>query len=332
MDFSTVYLGKTLRSPLVVSANPLSDNLDNIKRMEDAGAGAIVLTSLFEEQLRMERNPHYRQYTHGLDNDPALLPHYADHSDVGSNSDAYLEHIRKAKAAVSIPIIASLNGTTAGGWSLFAKQIAGAGADALELNLYNIPSDPSLSAAEIESGLLLTAQIVKRAITIPVAVKLSPYFTNMAAVARSFDEAGLDGLVLFNRFYQPDLSLETLVEYPHILLSTAQDLRLPLHWIAALHGRVHLSLAATGGIHEGIDAIKALMVGANVVMVASALLKNGIDHLRYIEAQMRGWLQTNEYASIDELRGVASVARRDSPADLDRAQYMRALKTYLPKP
>jgi len=312
MDLTTTYLGKRLRSPLVVSANPLSESLANIKRMEDAGAGAIVLYSLFEEQL------HVNQYTEQpLFQVPA---------------DVYLEHIRKAKEAVAIPIIASLNGTSGSGWSHYARQIEQAGADALELNLYALETDPRVSPHDIESTYVGIAGTVKAVVKIPVAVKLSPYFTSMAYTVRQFDEARIDALVLFNRFYQPDIDLETRTVYPHVLLSTSQDLRLPLRWIGILYQRIDAQLAATGGIHHGQDVVKAIMAGANVTMMASALLMNGIEHLRVVEQQLCEWMDQYEYSSLDAMRGTLSQVHCDNPAEFERSQYMRALTTYLPKP
>lgn len=311
MDLTTVYLGKRLRSPLIVSANPLTDSIDNLKRMEDAGAGAIVLSSLFEEQLHAEQ--------------------YTEQPEFQAPADAYLEHIRKAKQSVDIPIIASLNGSTGSGWSHYARQIEQAGADALELNLYAIETDPRVLPHDIEANYVGIAHTVKAVIKIPVAVKLSPYFTNMAYMAHQFDEARIDALVLFNRFYQPDIDLEMRTVYPHVMLSTPQDLRLPLRWIGILYQRIDAQLAATGGIHHGQDVVKAIMAGANVAMMASALLLNGIEHLRVVEHQLREWMDQYEVTSIDAMRGSLSQVRCDNPAEFERAQYMRALTTYLPK-
>jgi dihydroorotate dehydrogenase (fumarate) len=331
MDFSTTYLHKKLRSPLVVSANPLTENIDNIKRMEDAGAGAVVLYSLFEEQLRQEQHTLYHHLTHGTESYAEALTYFPEPIEYHTTSDAYLEHIRKAKEAVSIPIIASLNGSTAGGWTLFSERIEQAGADGLELNLYSIPTDPSLSPEAIEQSYLVTARIVKGAVKIPVAIKLSPFFTNLAQFARQLDQLAIDALVLFNRFYQPDIDLETRGVYPHLLLSSSHDLRLPLRWIAILYGRIKANLAATSGIHSGQDAIKAIMAGANVAMMTSALLDHGINHLRTVEQEMREWMQQNEYDSVDQMRGSVSQLNCENPSEFERVQYMRALTTYLPR-
>ncbi len=331
MDFSTTYLKKTLRSPLVVSANPLSEKLDNIKRMEDAGAGAIVLYSLFEEQLRQEELTLNHHMTHGTESFPEALTYFPEPLEYHTTSDAYLEHIRKAKEAVSIPIIASLNGSTVGGWTSFAQKIEQAGADGLELNLYSIPADPNWTPGELELGYLVTAKWVKHAIKIPVAIKLSPFFTNLANFATQLDQMGVDALVLFNRFYQPDIDLENLTVYPHLMLSSSHDLRLPLRWIAMLHGRVKADLAATSGIHKGKDALKALMAGAKVAMMASVLLSRGIEHLHTIELEMRAWMEENEYNSIEQMQGSVSQINCENPSEFERAQYMRALTTYRPR-
>ncbi len=328
MDFSTTYLHKKLRSPLVVSANPLTENLDNLKRMEDAGASAVVLYSLFEEQLRQEELTLDRDLTQGTESFAEALTYFPEPIEYHSTSDSYLEHIRKAKEALSIPVIASLNGTTVGGWTLFAQKIEQAGADGLELNLYSVPADAKWTPSEIELGYLVTAKWVKHAIKIPVAVKLSPFFTNMANFAVQLDQLGVDALVLFNRFYQPDIDLETREVVPHVSLSTSSELRLPLRWIALLYGRIKANLAATSGIHTGQDVIKALMAGANVTMMASALLANGIDHLRAVESEMRIWMEANEYESVEQMLGSVSQLNCENPSGFERAQYMKALTTY----
>jgi dihydroorotate dehydrogenase (fumarate) len=246
--------------------------------------------------------------------------------------DAYLDLIRRAKAAVSIPIIASLNGATVGGWTRYARRMQEAGADALELNVYYIPTDPALSGAQVEDtyGEILTA--VKAAVSIPVAIKLSPYFSNMAAMARRLDELGTDGLVLFNRFYQPDIDLETLEVRPNVLLSTPQDLRLPLTWIGILYGRLRADMAASSGAHTGADALKLLLCGATVVMMTSALLRHGPGHLRTVLDEMTGWMREREYESVDQLRGSVSQMHAEDPSAFERAQYMRALTTYVLPP
>jgi len=330
VDLSTMYLSTKLRSPLVVSANPLSESLDNIKKMEDAGAGAVVLYSLFEEQLRQEQYGLYHYLTHGTESYAEAQTYFPQMVTYHTTSDAYLDHIRRAKEAVDVPIIASLNGPSLGSWIAFARKIEQAGADALELNLYDIPTDPALTSQEIEQGYIDTVVAVKASVKIPVAVKLSPFFTNIAGIAREFDQVGADALVLFNRFYQPDIDLETRDVYPHVVLSTSQDLRLPVRWIALLYKRIQADLAATSGIHRGQDAIKAVMAGASVAMMASVLLQHGIEHLPKIEREMREWMEENEFASVDEMRGCVSQVNCQQPSAYERVQYMRALTTYLP--
>lgn len=329
-DLSTNYLGMKLRSPLVPSASPLSEEIDNIKQMEDAGAGAAVIYSLFEEQLRQETFELNHHLHFGTESFPEALSFFPQPVEYHLGPEAYLEHIRKAKAAVSIPVIASLNGSSLGGWTTFARQIEQAGADALELNLYNIPTDMNASGAEVEQQYLDVLRAVKSAVTIPVALKLSPFFSNMANMAKRFDEAGADGLILFNRFYQPDLDLDTLDVKPNVILSTPQAQRLPMRWIAILHGRIKASLAATSGIHEAKDAVKMLMAGANVTMLCSVLLRHGIYHLRIIEQELRRWMEEHEYVSVQQMQGSMSQKNCADPSAYERAQYMKAITSYKP--
>jgi dihydroorotate dehydrogenase (fumarate) len=326
IDLSTTYLGLKLRNPLVPSASPLSQEIDNIRRMEDAGASAVVLTSLFEEQLRqesLELDHHLSAGTESYAEATTFLPQ-AGQFHLGP--EAYLNHIRRAKQAVTIPIIASLNAATGGGWTQFARQVEQAGADAIECNIYSVVTDPERSAAEIEQSYIDIVKAVKSAVSIPVTVKLSPFFTNMANMAKRLDQAGADGLVLFNRFYQPDIDLEELELKPNVLLSTPQALRLPLTWIGILYGRVKASLAATSGIHGPEEVIKLLMVGANVTMLCSALLRNGIQHLRYVERGLRDWMEAHEYESVKQMQGSMSQIRCSDPGAFERAQYMKAVK------
>jgi dihydroorotate dehydrogenase (fumarate) len=328
MDFSTEYMGMKLRSPLVASASPLWDNLDNIKRAEDAGAGAVVLFSLFEEQIRHERELVNYYLSHGTDAFAEAQTFFPEPPTYHARPDEYLELIHRARQAVSIPIIASLNGTSIGSWTKFARRMQEAGASALELNIYNIPTDMNVSGAEIEQSYIDILTAVKHTISIPVAIKLSPYFSNLANMARKLDNAGADALVLFNRFYQPDINLDTLEVEPHVLLSTPQALRLPLTWIGILHGRVRASLAATSGVHTAEDALKVLLAGANVAMMTSVLLKHGIGHLGDVQRDMLAWLEGNEYDSVTQLRGSLSQINSPDPAAFERVQYMRALTTY----
>ena len=325
-DLSTTYLGLKLRSPLVVSASPLSRDLDGIRRLEEAGAAAVVLYSLFEEQLRQEEVDLNYHLTAGTESFAESLTYFPQASEFHTGPEGYLKHIRKAKAAVKIPVIASLNGSTLGGWTKFAAEIERAGADAIECNVYYIPTDPTVSAAHIEQTYLDILQAVKATVTIPVAIKLSPFFSNLSNMAHRLDEAGADALVLFNRFYQPDIDLEELEIRPNVLLSTPQALRLPLTWIGILHGRVKASLAATGGVHAAEDAVKLLMVGANVTMMCSSLIRHGIDHLRHVERELRDWMEAHEYESVAQMQGSMSQLKCSDPGAFERAQYMRAVK------
>lgn len=327
IDLTTRYLGFTLRTPLVPSASPLSQEIVSIRRLEDAGASAVVLYSLFEEQLRQESAELDYHLSAGTESFAESLSYFPQASEFRLGPEGYLEHIRKAKEAVGIPVIASLNGATVGGWTKFAKEIEQAGADALECNVYYIPTDPNLKAGEIEQAYVDIVWAVKSAISIPVAIKISPFFTNMANVAKRLDEAGADGLVLFNRFYQPDIDLEELEIRPNVLLSTPQALRLPLTWIGILYGRLKASLAATGGVHNPEDAIKLLMVGANVTMLCSSLLRNGINQLRHLEHGIVEWMEQHEYESVKQLQGSMSQLRCPDPSAFERAQYMRAVKS-----
>ncbi|HLP91060.1 MAG TPA: dihydroorotate dehydrogenase-like protein [Nostocaceae cyanobacterium] len=330
MDLTTTYLGLELRSPLVPSASPLSVEIDNICLMEDSGAGAVVMHSLFEEQLRLELFELHHHLNYGTESFPEALTYFPEVENFRVGPEEYLNHIRQAKERVKIPIIASLNGSTVGGWTNYARQIEQAGADALELNIYYVPTDPNLTGEEIEQTYLNILRAVKAAITIPVAVKISPYFTNLASMARRLDQAGADGLVLFNRFYQPDINLDNLEVEPHVLLSTPQAMRLPLRWIAILYGHLQADLAATSGIHYAQDVIKMLMVGANVTMLCSVLLRQGIEHIHCIEKGMQEWMEQHEYESVRQMQGSMSQKNCANPSAFERAQYMRALQTYNP--
>jgi dihydroorotate dehydrogenase (fumarate) len=328
MKLDTTYLGLELRTPLVPSASPMSEDVDNIKAMEDAGASAVVLHSLFEEQIEKERHDlhfHLTAHTDSFAEAPSFFP---EPSEFRVGPEDYLEHIYKAKESVGIPIIASLNGTSAGGWTDYASRIQQAGADALELNIFYLPNDINMSAAEVEQTYVDIVASVRRSVTISVAVKLGPFFSNMAHMASRLNEAGADGLVLFNRFYQPDIDLKRLEVRPHILLSTPQALRLPLRWIAMLYGRVGCDMAASGGIHTGTDALKMIMAGANVTMLCSALIKRGFSHIRTVEQEMLDWMEEYEYESVSEMRGSMSQRNSPDPAAFERAQYVRALQSF----
>jgi dihydroorotate dehydrogenase (fumarate) len=327
MNLSTRYLGMSLRTPLVPSASPLSENLDNIKRMEDAGAAAVVLHSLFEERIQSEGQQFHHHLTHGTESYAEALTYFPDLEELTVGPEAYLKEIAAAKKAVAIPIVASLNGSTLGGWTDYAKQIEEAGADALELNIYWIPTDPDVRGGEVEARYLEILEYVKAVVSIPVAIKLSPFFSSFAHMARELARAGASGLVLFNRFYQPDVDLETLAVSPNILLSTPMAMRLPLRWIAILRGRVHTDLAATSGIHRAADVIKMVMAGADVTMLCSVLLRRGIDHIRIIEREIKEWLEVHEYDSLEQLKGSMSQMSCPDPEAFERAQYIRGIST-----
>jgi len=329
MDLTTTYLGMKLRTPLVPSAaQPLTENVDNIKRMEDAGASAVVMHSLFEEQLSLERRELFESMTQGTESFAEALTYFPEPSVFHVGPELYLKHIELAKAAVHIPLIASLNGSTPGGWVEYAKEIERAGADAIELNIYWIPTDPSLTSIRIEDTYIDILRSVKEQVSIPVAVKLGPFFTNFANMARRLEAVGADGLTLFNRFYQPDIDLESMEVTPNILLSTPMAMRVPLRWMAILRDQVGLSLAATSGIHRATDAIKMLMAGADVTMLCSALLRQGVKHLATVEADLRFWMEEHEYESMSQLQGSMSQKNCPDPAAFERAQYMRAVSTY----
>jgi dihydroorotate dehydrogenase (fumarate) len=332
MNLTTTYLGLQLRSPLVVgAAAPLSEDLDRIKQLEDAGAAAIVLHSLFEEQIEQEMLEFHQRTHQGTESFAEALTYVPEPHIFHVGPELYLDHIRRAKETTQIPIIASLNGCSMGGWTSYAQQIAQAGADGLELNIYTIPTNMYLNSDDLELQYLQVFSAIKSAINIPVAIKLSPYFTNLSSMAHQFQLAGADGLVLFNRFYQPDIDIENLEVAPHIILSTAQDLRLPMRWIALLYGRVTLELAATGGIHRGVDVVKMLMAGAQVTMLVSALLRHGIQYLQTIERELTQWLEEHEYQSIQQLQGTMSQMSCPTPSEFERVQYMKAIQTYQPQ-
>ncbi len=330
MDLSVTYLGLKLRSPLAVSASPLTEDLSNIRRMEDAGAGAVVFHSLFEEQLALERLELAQHLEAGTESFAESLSYFPEAEEYRLGPEEYLEQIQKAKAAVSMPVIASLNGSSLGGWTDYARQLQQAGADAIELNIYYIPTDLDLPGSEVEKTYVEILRAVKKAVTIPVAVKLSPYFSNPANMAKRLDDAGADGLVLFNRFYQPDINLDDLKVEPHIILSTPMALRLPMRWVAILSGRLRCDLAATSGIHWPKDAIKLLMCGAKATFICSAILRHGIEHIRTIEQGMVEWMKENEYESVAQMQGCLSQVKCPDPSAFERAQYMRALTSYRP--
>ena len=328
MDLTTTYLGLKLRSPLVVAASPLSEEIDNIKRMEESGAAAVVLHSLFEEQLRQERLELHHSLERGSLSFPEALSYFPEPEQFHLGPEHYLEHIARAKKAVRMPVIASLNGSSVGGWTQSARLIQQAGADALELNIYHIPTDLHQTSAEVEESYLEIVKAVKAEVTIPVAVKISPFFTNFANMASRFDAAGANGLVLFNRFYQPDIDLTQLTIRSNLLLSTPMAMRLPLRWIAILYGRLQASLAATSGVHHATDVVKMLMVGADATMLCSALLRHGIAHLSVLEQALVQWMEQNEYESVTQMKGSMSQRNSPDPSGFERAHYVRTLSSY----
>jgi dihydroorotate dehydrogenase (fumarate) len=325
IDLTTRYLGLSLTSPLVASASPLGERLDTICRLEDAGAAAVVLPSLFEEQITLESEQLDHHLSHGAESYAEALSYFPDLHTYRLGPDGYLEHVRRAKARVRIPVIGSLNGVSSGGWIDYARRIEQAGADALELNIYHIPTDPVVSGAEVEQMYFDLVRDVKASVTVPVAVKLGHAFTAMANVASRLDAAGADALVLFNRFYQPDFDLETLEVTPRLTLSHSWELLLRLHWTAILYGHVRADLAVTGGVHTAEDVLKAMMAGARAAMLASALLQDGIEHLGRIRTDLVTWMETHEYESIRQMQGSMSYRAVRAPAAFERANYMKVL-------
>ena len=328
IDLSTNYVGITLRCPVVASASPLGDSIDNIRKMEEAGIGAVVLPSLFEEQLRLESQALDHYLSRGTESFAESLTYFPDMVRYNLGPDAYLEHIRKAKAAVKLPIIASLNGSTPGGWVKYARQIEQAGADAIELNIYDIATDPARTGAEVEKSYVELVAQVKVNVRIPVAVKLSPYFSTMANMAQQLDKAGANALVLFNRFYQPDFDLELLEVVPRVELSGSQALLIRLSWVAILYGHVKADLAVTGGVHTAEDVLKSMMAGARVAMMTSALLQRGISHVATVREGVLKWMEEHEYESIQQMQGSMSRRSVADPHAFERANYMRTLGSY----
>jgi dihydroorotate dehydrogenase (fumarate) len=328
IDLSTTYLGLPLRNPLVASASPLCEDVANIRRMEDAGAAAVVLHSLFEEQIELENQDLNHYLAHGAESFAEALTYFPNMRDYNRGPEGYLEHIRRCKAAVNIPIIASLNGASLGGWIQYARKMEEAGADALELNIYHIPTNLDTTGSVVEHKYYALVSEVKKHIRIPVAVKLGPYFSAMANLAGRLGEAGADALVLFNRFYQPDFDLDKLEVTPSLVLSTSQELLLRLHWVAILFGRIRPDLAVTGGVHTAQDVLKAMMAGARVAMMTSALLRNGINHLVEVRGSLLAWMEEHGYESIRQMQGSMSQRAVAEPAAFERANYMKVLRSY----
>jgi dihydroorotate dehydrogenase (fumarate) len=330
MTLTTNYLGLTLKNPLVASSSPLSHNVESIRRLEDAGASAVVMYSLFEEQINVDSFNLDYYLSNGANSYAESLSYFPEMQDYNVSPDQYMNLIRRAKEAVGIPIIASLNGVSPGGWTDYAALIEQAGADALELNVYYIPAHVDMDGEGVESIYLNILREVKRTVSIPVAMKLSPYFSSTANMAKRLVSEGANGLVFFNRFYQPDFDLEALEVVPRLVLSNSNELRLPLRWVAILYGRLLVDLAITSGIHTSEDVLKGLMAGAKVTMMASELLQNGIRRIKQILDEMAVWMDQKEYASVSQMIGSMSQQHCAEPAAFERANYMKTLASYQP--
>jgi dihydroorotate dehydrogenase (fumarate) len=327
-DLKTTYLGLQLKNPLVASASPLSEKAETVQKLEAAGISAVVMYSLFEEQIIHESLELDHYLTAGTEISPEFYNIYPQSGKYTLKPEAYVTHLAAVKKAVKIPVIGSLNGVSSGGWINYARKIEAAGADALELNLYYLPVDPNLKGADLENTYVTLVSNICKSVQIPVAVKLSPFFTSIPNMAVRLAEAGAKGLVLFNRFYQPDLDLEALEVVPNLVLSNSNELRLPLRWIAILNGKVNADLALTSGVHSAEDVLKAMMAGAKVAMTASALLQNGIGKAGEILAGVEKWMAEHEYESIQQMQGSLSQKNVANPAAFERANYMKALNSF----
>ncbi len=328
VDLTTGYLGLKLRTPLVASSSPFSKDIGNVLRLEDAGASAIVLHSLFEEQIQVESGELDRFLTETADGSGEALSYFPEMASYNFGPEPYLNHLRKAKESVDVPVIGSLNGVSTGGWIRYAQMMEQAGADALELNIYFMPTDLEMTAQKVEEVYFDLVSHVKASVRIPVAVKLGPFFTAFAHFATRMDAAGADGLVLFNRFYQPDFDLDALEVVPNLVLSDSAELRLRLHWVGLLHNRIRPDLAITGGVHTGEDVVKSVMAGAHCAMLTSALLRHGIPYMQKIEEELLDWMEEHEYASVSQMRGSMSSQTVAEPAAFERANYMKVLSSY----
>lgn len=328
MDLSTTYMGLKLRNPLVASSSPLSHKVGSIRRLEEAGIGVVVMYSLFEEQINLESQQLDYFLTHGTESYTEALSYFPDLEHYNVGPDEYLNLIRKAKEAVSIPIIGSLNGVSAGGWVKYAKMIEQAGADALELNVYYLPTDPDTPGTEVEQTTWDVVKAVRAEVSIPLAVKIGPFYSSIPNMAKRLAEAGANALVLFNRFYQPDIDIEYLEVTPHLVLSDSDEMRLPLRWTAILYGRVPVDLAITTGVHTYRDVLKGLMAGAKVTMMASELLENGLGRIGQILQEMQRWMEEHEYSSVQQMIGSVSQKNVKEPTAFERANYMKVLSSY----
>ena len=331
IDLSTTYLGLKLKNPLVASSSPMCADVGNVRRMEDAGASAVVLHSLFEEQIEIESQELDRFITEGSELSPEAVTHFPELTHKVMGPEAYIGHLAKCKQAVKIPVIASLNGTTRGGWISYARQMQEAGADALELNIYHVEANSAVTGEQVEQRYIDLLKAIKAEIHIPVAVKLGPYFSSMANMALKLDAAGANGLALFNRFYQPDYDLEALEVVPNLILSNSHELLLRLNWVAVIYGQVKADLALTGGVHSATDVVKAMMAGARVAMLTSALLKRGISYLDTLCTELLIWMGEHEYESIRQMQGSMSRRAVPQPKAFERANYMKVLGSYAMK-
>ncbi len=327
-SLTTNYLGLKLKNPLVVSASPLGQHIPTLRKLEDCGASAVVLNSLFEEQINLESNELDRFLSENMERSPEAYSFFPDLSGYNIGPDGYLEHVRKAKQAVGIPVIASLNGVSSGGWVRYAKLMEQAGADALELNIYFLPTDLHMTGAAVEQMYCDLVAQVKSSVKIPVAVKLGPQFSAPANMATQLEKAGADGLVLFNRFYQPDFDLDNLEVVPTLVLSRSNELKLRLHWVAILFGKIKADMAITGGVHTAEDVVKAMMAGARVAMMTSVLLELGVEYLKTLNADLLKWLEEHEYESVQQMQGSMSQRSVSNPAAYERANYLKVLSSY----
>jgi dihydroorotate dehydrogenase (fumarate) len=329
VDLRTRYLGLELENPLVVSACPLTAQVETLCRLEEAGAAAAVMPSLFEEQIVHDQMEFFEYYEDPANSFREALTYFPELETYNPGPDSYLRSIEAAKAAVTMPIIGSLNGTSRGGWIRYARMIQEAGADALELNIYLVATDPEHSAADVEARYLELVRSVRETVSIPMAVKIGPFFSSLPHLARRLVQSGADGLVMFNRFLQPDIDLETLAVRPNLVLSTSDELRLPLRWIAILRGQLEISLAATSGVHTPQDVLKLLLAGADVTMSASALYKNGPGHIRTLLEGVRFWLEEKEYRSVAQMKGSVSQQHSRDPEAFERANYVKTLTNFI---
>ena len=328
IDLTTSYLGLTLSSPVVCSSSPLCENLDTLLEMQECGAGAVVLPSLFEEQLQTESHLLDWHLDMGADSHAEATNYFPSLGDYNMGPDGYLEHLRRSRSTLSIPVIASLNGHSRGGWLDFAKRIEDAGADALELNVYYLATKPDETSLEVEEGYLDLVADIRRSVRIPLAVKLGPFFSAPVEFGRRLCDAGADGLVLFNRFYQPDFNLDTLDVVPNLHLSSPNELLMRLHWVGLMYGQVPTDLAVTGGVHSGLDVLKVMMAGGKVAMMTSALLKHGINWICHVINEINEWMLRHEYESIRQMQGSMSFRKVGDPSAYERANYMKTLRSY----